>query len=205
MAPAPSTVVSRCGRGLSFARVAPLVVGGFFLGGLKPCKAARKTSRREAREIISQSAYGGDAGIRTLDRALQPYNGLANRRLQPLGHVSSALCAATYARRIRPLQARQSNSKASSPDWRTREPAPAERASDTHAHPCRRPPLTESRPPRPPPITTASIRFWIRAEASRDPVRTTAQQVPLSPPSPRSDPLQQQDPRPARSPGNPTA
>ena len=34
--------------------------------------------------------YGGDGGIRTLDRALQPYNGLANRRLQPLGHVSVA-------------------------------------------------------------------------------------------------------------------
>ena len=33
-------------------------------------------------------ATGGDGGIRTLDRALQPYNGLANRRLQPLGHVS---------------------------------------------------------------------------------------------------------------------
>ena len=32
---------------------------------------------------------GGDGGIRTLDRALQPYNGLANRRLQPLGHVSN--------------------------------------------------------------------------------------------------------------------
>ena len=32
--------------------------------------------------------FGGDGGIRTLDRALQPYNGLANRRLQPLGHVS---------------------------------------------------------------------------------------------------------------------
>jgi hypothetical protein len=32
---------------------------------------------------------GGDGGIRTLDRALQPYNGLANRRLQPLGHVST--------------------------------------------------------------------------------------------------------------------
>lgn len=32
---------------------------------------------------------GGDRGIRTLDRALQPYNGLANRRLQPLGHVSA--------------------------------------------------------------------------------------------------------------------
>ena len=32
---------------------------------------------------------GGDGGIRTLDRPLQAYNGLANRRLQPLGHVSS--------------------------------------------------------------------------------------------------------------------
>ena len=32
---------------------------------------------------------GGAGGIRTLDRALQPYNGLANRRLQPLGHVSA--------------------------------------------------------------------------------------------------------------------
>jgi hypothetical protein len=34
---------------------------------------------------------GGDGGIRTLDRALQPYNGLANRRLQPLGHVSNSV------------------------------------------------------------------------------------------------------------------
>jgi site-specific DNA recombinase len=32
---------------------------------------------------------GGKAGIRTLDTAFQPYNGLANRRLQPLGHLSS--------------------------------------------------------------------------------------------------------------------
>ncbi len=31
---------------------------------------------------------GGAGGIRTLDTALQPYNGLANRRLQPLGHSS---------------------------------------------------------------------------------------------------------------------
>ena len=30
-------------------------------------------------------------GIRTLDRALQPYNGLANRRLQPLGHISGTM------------------------------------------------------------------------------------------------------------------
>ena len=52
-------------------------------------------SRREfalCRGILSSNIKdlngGGDGGIRTLDRALQPYNGLANRRLQPLGHVS---------------------------------------------------------------------------------------------------------------------
>ena len=37
---------------------------------------------------LDKAKAGGDGGIRTLDRALQPYNGLANRRLQPLGHVS---------------------------------------------------------------------------------------------------------------------
>src|ERR1051326_563554 len=31
---------------------------------------------------------GGAGGIRTLDTALGPYNGLAKRRLQPLGHSS---------------------------------------------------------------------------------------------------------------------
>lgn len=30
----------------------------------------------------------GEAGIRTRDTGLTPYNGLANRRLQPLGHLS---------------------------------------------------------------------------------------------------------------------
>jgi hypothetical protein len=32
---------------------------------------------------------GGEAGIRTLDTAFGPYNGLANRRLQPLGHLTA--------------------------------------------------------------------------------------------------------------------
>ena len=32
--------------------------------------------------------YGGGRGIRTPDRSLSSYNGLANRRLQPLGHPS---------------------------------------------------------------------------------------------------------------------
>ncbi|MDB5637921.1 MAG: hypothetical protein JWP51_2829, partial [Bradyrhizobium sp.] len=35
--------------------------------------------------VARRAKGGGAGGIRTLDRALQPYNGLANRRLQPLG------------------------------------------------------------------------------------------------------------------------
>ena len=35
------------------------------------------------------SANGGEAGIRTLDTGFGPYNGLANRRLQPLGHLTA--------------------------------------------------------------------------------------------------------------------
>src|SRR5436309_9629349 len=31
----------------------------------------------------------GEGGIRTPDRGISPYNGLANRRLQPLGHLST--------------------------------------------------------------------------------------------------------------------
>ena len=48
------------------------------------------SARAKGLSCIARSAKqaGGDGGIRTLDRALQPYNGLANRRLQPLGHVS---------------------------------------------------------------------------------------------------------------------
>ena len=41
---------------------------------------------------------GGAGGIRTLDRALQPYNGLANRRLQPLGHSSMRRICPTRGR-----------------------------------------------------------------------------------------------------------
>jgi hypothetical protein len=48
----------------------------------------RTKSIKYLRPLSRLREYGGDGGIRTLDRALQPYNGLANRRLQPLGHVS---------------------------------------------------------------------------------------------------------------------
>ena len=40
---------------------------------------------------VCKRGLGGDGGIRTLDSALGHYNGLANRRLQPLGHVSNSL------------------------------------------------------------------------------------------------------------------
>jgi hypothetical protein len=39
------------------------------------------------RSLRSRS-NGGEAGIRTLDTGFGPYNGLANRRLQPLGHLT---------------------------------------------------------------------------------------------------------------------
>jgi hypothetical protein len=42
----------------------------------------------DAKRYKEKQYSGGAGGIRTLDRALQPYNGLANRRLQPLGHSS---------------------------------------------------------------------------------------------------------------------
>src|SRR5262245_623376 len=35
---------------------------------------------------------GGEGGIRTLDRGLSPYSGLANRRPQPLGDFSAFVC-----------------------------------------------------------------------------------------------------------------
>ena len=41
-------------------------------------------------EVSTHCETGGDGGIRTLD-TLERYDDLANRCLQPLGHVSSTL------------------------------------------------------------------------------------------------------------------
>ena len=46
--------------------------------------------------ISSNEGMAEPEGIRTLDTALQPYNGLANRRLQPLGHSSIQNFAPRY-------------------------------------------------------------------------------------------------------------
>src|SRR5262245_34044293 len=40
---------------------------------------------------FGRRAKVGEAGIRTLDTGFSPYNGLANRRLQPLGHLTADL------------------------------------------------------------------------------------------------------------------
>jgi hypothetical protein len=37
---------------------------------------------------LVQKSSGGEGGIRTPGTGFGPYNGLANRRLQPLGHLS---------------------------------------------------------------------------------------------------------------------
>jgi hypothetical protein len=47
-----------------------------------------ETGRVSEGVINDWNLTGGEAGIRTLGRALRPYNGLANRRLQPLGHLT---------------------------------------------------------------------------------------------------------------------
>ena len=42
--------------------------------------------RQQANRV---SEFGGEAGIRTLGTTLRSYNGLANRRLRPLGHLTA--------------------------------------------------------------------------------------------------------------------
>ena len=49
---------------------------------IPPLRHKKKAPRREP------VFYGGAGGIRTPDIAFQPYIGLANRRLKPLGHPS---------------------------------------------------------------------------------------------------------------------
>jgi hypothetical protein len=54
-------------------------------------KAARNfaSMRAEGSSLLGDfKRNGGERGIRTPGRGVSPYNGLANRRLQPLGHLS---------------------------------------------------------------------------------------------------------------------
>ena len=60
----------------------------------------RKTTRSDLRLVqhwLELLSPGGEGGIRTLDTGVSPYNGLANRRLQPLGHLSDSLAGDSLA------------------------------------------------------------------------------------------------------------
>src|SRR5215471_5498192 len=48
----------------------------------------RRLGDELSRPVRDLQLSGGEGGIRTPDRGVSPYNGLANRRLQPLGHLS---------------------------------------------------------------------------------------------------------------------
>ena len=57
-------------------------------GWLTPLRLLAKLLRKPLILKGQNTRDGGVGGIRTLGTAFQPYNGLANRRLQPLGHHS---------------------------------------------------------------------------------------------------------------------
>src|SRR5437588_6786033 len=70
--------------------------------------------------LFARSAHGG-GGIRTPDRVLKPYNGLANRRLQPLGHPSRDV---NYPRARLSEQGRSTSPPGSAPVAPLRPPPP---------------------------------------------------------------------------------
>jgi hypothetical protein len=57
--------------------------------GFQPPAGLRLAPKNEI--IVYRKGDGGERGIRTLGKSLQTYGGLANRCLQPLGHLSSAM------------------------------------------------------------------------------------------------------------------
>ena len=118
---------------------------------------ARRDARRDGAPVAAPgSASCGEGGIRTLDTAFGPYNGLANRRLRPLGHLSKI--RADDSRPGRPPQGR-AGSAAGEPGEQSRRPAPARpgqhRRGQRRDRPRRRPagraaamPCALPRPPR---------------------------------------------------------
>src|SRR5689334_21798739 len=96
--------------------------------------------------------HGGEGGIRTPGTGFSQYNGLANRRLQPLGHLSGVAMATFYHRKLRrgppfrrcgPIQ-----SSSSAPRWSSLPP------SFLRAPPAQPP---QSTSPSPLPSSTAAM------------------------------------------------
>jgi hypothetical protein len=59
-------------------------------GLIRPERGLQHLETVQGRRTINKSGgkTGGEAGIRTLGTTFRSYNGLANRRLQPLGHLT---------------------------------------------------------------------------------------------------------------------
>src|SRR5262249_16812371 len=99
----PVTLPDRCGRTAhGVARVTTsgqnsaqnIVIAPLCARTNAACSACTDVAERLARYStiarFAREANGGEAGIRTLGTGFSPYNGLANRRLQPLGHLTAA-------------------------------------------------------------------------------------------------------------------
>src|ERR687884_591334 len=86
------------------------------------CLSVRRSAFR-----VHRSNSGGDGRIRTCDRLLT-YNGLANRRLQPLGHISAK--AKTYSSphdpfvKPRPVRSSRKNLRVTPPQFNDKVGAP---------------------------------------------------------------------------------
>src|ERR1700741_582791 len=83
----------------------PTLLGSFGRHPSPQCKTTRNEFWNERGGLPPEARRakgGGAGGVRTLHRALHPYNVLENRRLQPLGHVSGCR---RYARRCPAPQA----------------------------------------------------------------------------------------------------
>jgi hypothetical protein len=55
-------------------------------------KFLKITFRKTVDKCLIDERPGGEGGIRTLGTGVSPYNGLANRRIRPLCHLSG-VCA----------------------------------------------------------------------------------------------------------------
>src|SRR5580704_8485444 len=53
-------------------------------------RQSAESIRRVRAKRLTTKGTGGEGGIRTPGRSFGPYNGLANRRIQPLCHLSAA-------------------------------------------------------------------------------------------------------------------
>ena len=70
-------------------------------------KQRLEAGKKKPQRLVPPGRISGETGIRTPDTGLTPYNGLANRRLQPLGHLSGESSTATSW--YRPLRSRSNS------------------------------------------------------------------------------------------------